>query len=269
MKLAFTTFACPQWALGRIVAAARAEGYAGIEFRCDADHRHGVEVWASPGDRQEVRAALEGEGLTPCCLATSVQCLSQRATREAQPRIELAAEIGCPAVRVFCGPAPEHMPITEVTQRVGETLAEMALCADPLNVSVLLETHDTLSRGADAAAAVRAAGHPAVGINYNNIHPFRRGEDLAATFAALHGLIRHVHLHDAMNHAAEVDIRPIGQGQMPMEATFAAVVAEGYQGFISGEWFGRQYGPDPDAAIAQFSKEITDLARRHGVEWAD
>jgi sugar phosphate isomerase/epimerase len=267
MKMSFTTFACPQWPLGRIVATARGQGYGGVEFRCDADHRHGVEVWASAGDRREVHAALEGEGMMACCLATSVQCLSERAAREAQPRIELAGDIGCPAVRVFCGPAPEHMPMPEVVLRVGETLAELALAADPLGVSVLLETHDTLSRGADAAAAVRAAEHAAVGVNYNNIHPFRKGEEVAATFAALKGLIRHVHLHDAMNLPAEVDIRPLGQGQMPLDAMFAGLVAEGYQGFISGEWFGRQYGPDPDAAIAQFSLELTDLAKRQGVEW--
>jgi hypothetical protein len=76
-----------------------------------------------------------------------------------------------------------------------------------------------------------------------------------------------VHLHDAMNNPAEVDIRPLGQGQMPLDEVFAALVKAGYQGFICGEWYGRQYGPDPDAALARFSAEATALARKHGVEW--
>jgi sugar phosphate isomerase/epimerase len=264
MKISFMTFACPTWPLARVVDAAIRHGYHGIEFRCDANHAHGVEVWTSPQERREVQSALAGGGLECCCLATSLQFVNERAVEEAPPRIQLAADLGCPGLRVFCGPLPEGMDMTEAIPRVGEQLRYVADMAEQAGVQLWLETHDSMSRGADAASAVRAADHRAVGINYDNMHPHRMGEPLETTVEALRGLVRHAHLHDALNRPEVVVIKPIDQGELPMEPMLRALQTMGYDGYLSGEWFNDQYGPEPEEALAAYIRDMRALVQRVG-----
>jgi sugar phosphate isomerase/epimerase len=266
MKISFMTFACPDWPLARVVDAAIRHDYRGIEFRCDANHAHGVEVWTAPEERREVQSALSGGGLEFCFLATSLQFIAERVVEEAPPRIQLAADLGCPGVRVFCGPLPEGMDMAEAVPRVGEQLRYVADMAEQAGVQLWLETHDSMARGADAAAAVRAAGHKSVGINYDNMHPYRLGESLETTVEALRGLVRHAHLHDALNRPEVVVIKPIGQGELPMEQMLSALQTMGYDGYLSGEWFNEQYGPTPEESLAAYIRDMRALVERVGAK---
>jgi sugar phosphate isomerase/epimerase len=266
MKLSFMTFASPTWTFQEVVDAAVRHGYHGIEFRCDATHAHGVEVSSDAQQRREIRDALEDAGVAPCCLATSLRFALESALEEAPARIDLAAEIGCPALRVFCGPPPEGLYAHDLHHRVAKHLREVAPRAQQAGVELWLETHDTFCRAADAAEAVRLADHPSIGINYDNMHPFRKGESVAATFAELSGLIRHTHFHDAINHPEQVVIKPLGEGQLPMDEMFEGLVTSGFAGYLSGEWFGTMYGEDPDASLERFKRDMETLAARHGVK---
>jgi sugar phosphate isomerase/epimerase len=266
MKLSFMTFACPTWTFQEVVDAAVRHGYHGIEFRCDATHAHGVEVTTDAQRRHEIRDALEDAGVRACCLATSLQFAADRVLEEAPARIDLAAEIGCPALRVFCGPVPEGLHLHELHHRVAAHLREVAPRAQQSGVQLWLETHDTFCRAADAAEAVRQADHPAIGINYDNMHPYRKGEGVPQTFAELADLIRHTHFHDAVNHPEQVVIKPLGEGQLPMDEMFLGLVNAGYNGYLSGEWFGTMYGEDPDTSLQRFKRDIETLADRHGVK---
>jgi sugar phosphate isomerase/epimerase len=266
MKLSFMTFACPTWTLPQVIDAAVRHGYRGIEFRCDATHAHGVEVNADAERRRQIRDALDDAGVKPCCLATSLRFAHEAALDEAPARIDLAHDIGCPALRVFCGPIPEGVHEHEMHQRVAKHLREVAAHAQQAGVELWLETHDTFSRAADAAEAVRLADHPSIGINYDNMHPFRKGESLDATFAELTGLIRHTHFHDAIKSPDQVVIKPVGEGELPMDDMFARLAETGFTGYLSGEWFGTMYGPDPDASLERFKRDMETLAARHGVK---
>src|SRR5690606_11843300 len=101
MKISFMTFACPEYDIKQVLAAATEFGYHGVEFRTDANHSHGVELSAINGERKSIRAALDSEAIEACCLATSLQFATERVMDEVQPRIDLAHDIGCPALRVF------------------------------------------------------------------------------------------------------------------------------------------------------------------------
>ncbi|MEX0775753.1 MAG: sugar phosphate isomerase/epimerase family protein [Phycisphaeraceae bacterium] len=266
MKLSFMTFACPQWTFDEVVDAARRHRYQGIEFRCDAKHDHGVEVFCGKDERKQFRQKLEAYDLEACCLATSLRFADEQAIAEAPERLELAAAIGCPALRVFCGPKPPGVESMEqLIPIVARNLAQVAELAEHHHVKLWLETHDTFCRAADAAAAVRMANHPFVGLNYDNMHPFRHGEPLETTFAEIGGLVQHCHFHDAMNKPDKVIITPVAKGEMPMDEMFAALVKLGYDGYVSGEWFNDQYGKTPDDSLAQFHEDMTTLAERHGV----
>lgn len=266
MKISFTTFACPEWPLPRILETAEELGYHGIEFRCDGNQRHGVEVFTGREERAEIRTLLERRGLQVPCLATSLQFLNETVADEALARIELASDLGAAGLRVFCGPMPAGLEMRHVVERAGEHLRLIAETAKQFNVELWLETHDTASRGADAAAILDQADHSALGVVYDNLHPFRRGESVEATFAAIGPRVRHVHLHDGLNDPDRVVIRPIGQGQLPMEEIMARLARMGYEGFVSGEWFNDQYGEDPFEALTAYRREVRDLAEQHGVE---
>lgn len=265
MKVSFMTFACPTWPLEAVLNAAETHGYHGIEFRTDADHAHGVEVKASAEERGRIRRELERRGIAACCLATSLQFISDQAVRDAPARVELAAQLGCPALRVFCGPRPEGMSHADMIARTADHLRQAAEKTAPANIQYWLETHDSLCKAADVAAVVRRVNHPRVGINYDNMHPFRQGEDLATTVAALGGMVRHTHFHDAVRDPEVMKITPLGEGDLPMDEMFAALVKMGFTGYLSGEWFGEMYGPDPDTSLARFRQDMTTLAQRHGV----
>ncbi len=265
MKTSFMTFACTDWRLDQIVAAANRYGYDGIEFRCDAGHLHGVEVTASAAERRATRSLLQRAEVEACCLATSLQFATDQVVDQAPARIELAADIGCPALRVFCGPRPEGASMDQVIDAVAKRLHMVAETSRQAGVQLWLETHDTFSKAADAGAAARRADHPVIGINYDNMHPYRMGEDLETTVAALGTLVRHTHFHDAINSPEQVVIRRVGEGQMPTDDMFAALVKMGYDGYLSGEWFHNHYGETPEESLEAYHEDMTDLALRHGV----
>ncbi len=267
--VSFMTFACPQWDFRQVLEAALRHGYHGIEFRCDARHEHGVEVWSSADERASWVKKLRAADVFPCCLATSLQLIEAADVDALELRLQLAADIECPAVRVFCGPPPPGWEMPRVIELLGDHLRAAGDRASEHDVMVLLETHDTVSRGVDAAAAVQHANHLNVAINYDNLHPYRHGESVEQTFKAIGPLVRHCHLHDALNRREQVVIQPFGEGEMPMDDMAAALFATGYEGFISGEWFHQQYGDTPDDALERFHADVTALCQRLGVPLAE
>ncbi len=268
MKISFMTFACKEWSFKQVLEGAVRHKYHGIEFRTSANHAHGVEPEASADQRKQFRKALEDAGIEPCCLATSLRFVQDRAVSDAPALIDLAADLGCPGLRVFCGPLEEGVSRNDAVQIVGENLAQVADHAEKAGVGLWLETHDTFVRAADAAAAVSVADHPVVGINYDNMHPYRFDEPLDVTDKALNDHICHTHFHDAVK-IDRVEIKPLDQGDMPMDDMFQLLLKKNYDGYLSGEWFKDQYGADSDTALAAFHRDMTELARRNGVTLGD
>lgn len=263
MKLGFTTFACPQWDFEEIIAAARRHRYHGVEFRTDAGHQHGIVVTTKPSVRLEIRQRLVESGIEACCLATSLRLLDDEFLNQLPAYTELAADTGCPGVRVLGGRITEDMTVAHVIEKASWPLREAADIAAEAGVELWLETSDLFTKAADAAAVVRAANHAAVGICYNNIHPYRHGESLRKTTAALKGLVRHTHFHDAVNSPDQVIITPAGRGEMPIHEMFQALTQMEFDGYLSGEWFHDQYGNNPDDSLEAYHRDMTSLAQRH------
>ena len=76
MKLSFTTFACPNWPLVQVTEAANQYGYQGVGFRCDAGHRHGVEITAPNSQRMHFREQLEQAGIAACFIGLSLKLVA-------------------------------------------------------------------------------------------------------------------------------------------------------------------------------------------------
>jgi len=230
--------------------------------------RLSFEITTGPDERREIRQALQEAGVEACCLATSLKFATPQSVEEAKPRVELASQIGCPRLRVFCGPLEENLDREEALRQAGRRLGQVAPEAESAGVALCLETHDTVCKAADARIILDAAEHGNVYFNYDNMHPFRLGESLDASFAALGDRIRHTHFHDSLNAADKVEIKRLGEGELPMDDMFARLKATGYEGYLSGEWFGEQYGSDPDEALRAYHADMTELANRNGVTLA-
>lgn len=251
MKLSFMTFACPKWSAEEAIAGAKRHGYDGIEWRMDGGHAHGVELSLSDAGRAELRQKLADSGIASACLATSLKFVNAQSVAETPARLDLAAQIGAPGLRVFCGPLPEGVTLDDAISRVSENLSQVAELAKERSVGLWLETHDSMNRAAPVAAVLSRVAHPSVAANWDNMHPFFNGETFAETRTFLHGRIAHTHFHDA--HSADPStIVPFGDGGLPCAEMLAFLKSENFDGYLSGEWFNEKMGATPDNALANY-----------------
>ncbi|NUP99325.1 MAG: sugar phosphate isomerase/epimerase [Armatimonadetes bacterium] len=265
MRIAFMTFACPEWDLAEVLGAAVELGYDGIEPRIDSQHGHGIEVELDTAGRAAVKRQAAEAGIDLCCLATSLQFNKvgdderRRLHDDCRKRLELAADLGVPALRVFAGPVPEGHDLAGVMPLAAENLRQAGEVAAACGVELWLETHDTISKAALAGQMVDLAAHPAVNINYDVMHPYRYGEDLDETFAALGNHIRHVHFHDSKATPGAPEITRFGQGELPLLDILQRLRDGGFRGYLSGEWFNQQLGATPRESLEHYIAATREL----------
>ena len=98
LKYAFMSFSCPDLTFPQILNLARNLGYAGVEPRASSNHKHGVELEANAGTRDEIRGMATESGIDICCLATSCRyadpSTADRNVKDTLEFIDLAADIG-------------------------------------------------------------------------------------------------------------------------------------------------------------------------------
>lgn len=229
MKLSLLTYNLARgWDLTKLIEVARANGYAGIEFRADAGHEHGVELARTASERRQIRdrledAYLEAVGIGTGCRYESPDPATRRAQIEQTKRfVELAAEVGSTRVRVFGNNLPDGVRRDDCVAYVGESLRTLGEFSEPFGVDVLLEMHGQFNFWGFAKAAVELANHPRVAIVYNCDRLDLVGGSVAATYSRVRSHIRHVHLHELTD-------------GFPYPELFALLNADGYTGYLSSE----------------------------------
>lgn len=242
MKYAFMSFSCPRLALSEMLDLARRFGYDGIEPRLSSGHRHGVETGLGAAGRAAVRQQIADSGIALCCLATGVRLVDPATAAdnlaEARRAIALAANVGCPIVRVFGGQVPAGMDRAAATDALVAHLVSLADEAAAAGVTVCVETHDDWTDPLLVAEVMRRADHPAVAVHWDIMHPVRQsGYTMDASFDALRPWIRHVHFHDGVDTAAgELVLKPTGEGMVDHRRAVQLLQAAGFDGYLSGEW---------------------------------
>lgn len=241
MNYAFMTFSCPQLTLDEAIEAAKRFGYTGIEPRIESGHRHGLEFDTPAKSRAEARRKAEDAGIALCCVATS--CVyadltkTQQMTANTLRAIDLASDIGAPVIRVFGGTIPEGIAHEDARNRVAEALRSVADHAEAHGVTVCMETHDSWCNPEDVVRVMQLVAHPAIAVNWDIMHPVRRGgSTMERAFAALKPWIRHVHFHDGTVEPDDLELRPIGQGGIDHKTAVRLLMKMGYHGYLSGEW---------------------------------
>jgi sugar phosphate isomerase/epimerase len=266
MKLAFSTLGCPAWSLDQILAAAREGGYDGVEWR---GYREEMELPRASiftgAARKETRQRFRDAGLDFACLSSSVRLSdpapeAQRRERDSlEAYAELAAFLGSRLVRVFGGNLSSGERRGEALPRMAAFLRELGDVAAAHGVTVVLETHDAFSTGAQVAALLRLADHPAVGALWDLHHPYREGEAPEETVQVLAPFLRHAHVKDSRDGRYCL----MGEGDVPLGAMIGLLRARGYEGWISVEWEKRWHPEiaDPEEVFPQYARCLRELLR--------
>ena len=165
-----------------------------------SNHRHGVELTASPGQLKEVRQRLADAGLAASCIATGVNFnfldhaahLPQR--EKLQRYIALAAQIGAPNIRTFADAVPEddEAARNEMLRLEAESYASLADWAGQHGVTVLVETHTNMS-AQWAGQIIDQAGSDNVQVLWHIVHHIRRGQSVDEAYPSIRGHVRHAH----------------------------------------------------------------------------
>jgi sugar phosphate isomerase/epimerase len=206
MKLSLDTYAIgTNLTLRDLLELLPANGFDGVEFRCEAGQKHGVEIEATPSERRRIRTLLDQAGLEVSCLSTSQRfespdpAVRQEVIERVKLFIDLAADLGCGRIRTFGNDFPEGIPKPQVIRYVGESLRTCGQYAEDKGVDVLLEMHGQFYYWEYCLEAVQIADHPHVAINYNCDMRDLVDGSVAFTLDQVKDHVRHVHLHDLEN----------------------------------------------------------------------
>ncbi|GAA3502866.1 sugar phosphate isomerase/epimerase [Streptomyces prasinosporus] len=245
MKLAFSTLGVPGLPLADVLRLAAEHGYHGVELRAHPEEP--VHPGLTPAERADVAAAFKAAGVELPVLAGYARVAApgddEPVLAEVRALLDLARDLGAPAVRVLPGGAPGQSP-EEADATAARRLGTAAEYAADLDVRILLETHDSHRTAADAMRVLGLVGHPRVGALWDVMHTWLGGEQPVESFAALSPHLGHVQVKDVAS-ADDTTPLPLGAGVLPLADCVEVLSRHGWDGWLCWEYEKRWY---PDAA---------------------
>lgn len=246
MKFAFSTLACPDWTLDRVVALARDTGYAGVELRTfgHADPRLACDPCHTSGAK--ARRLFDEAGVEPAGVATSVRYDQRvwppfigrvigdfdRPVRETKALIQVARAMGADYVRVFGFELLAGEERARGSRRVIERARAAATTARHTGVRLAVENAGSWSTGAQVLELIESCSDPLLGVSYSVSTASRAEEAPEEGLALLADRLISVKLTDTRNGRPV----PLGEGEQPVERTVRALARAGYDGWVVFEW---------------------------------
>lgn len=277
VTLSASTLGAPGEDLEQVLAGLRRTGVAGVELRLSAGEI--ADPAMTRRRRREVRAAVGDAGLIVTGVASYVRIASDApddlVLGALVAALDVAADLGAPAVRVFPGAPTEpsgydRVPVLresreEVADRAARRLDAVAGYAEECGVVPALETHDSHPSGA-LVAEVLARTQTRVGAVWDLMHPWRVGEPLEETWAQLGRWVADGRGSVQVKDAAlpdSVTPLPLGAGTLPVDAFAELVLREGYDGPLTLEWE-RAWHPEA-ASLEEGCRSLRRWAEAHGL----
>ncbi|GAC1624335.1 MAG: TIM barrel protein [Candidatus Acidiferrum sp.] len=272
LPIAFSTLACPTWEWRKILDFAAAYGFAAIELRGLQGNLDlpSHPVFASARIAQ-TRGEISSRDLRIACVSTSASlhekdpAASSAQLSGARRSIDLAAALGSPFIRVFCGNSgnqPRQKPDDELRARVASGLKELGEYAAPRSVTVLIESHDNFTSAEVLRDVLTRADSPHTGLLWDAHHTFATaGESPEYSVSQLGRWIRHTHLKDSVAETNGRDRKYVltGRGSIPIQRQVAALKKMTYAGYFCFEWE-KVWHPeleDPEIAIADYARVMS------------
>ncbi|RCW55409.1 sugar phosphate isomerase/epimerase [Halanaerobium sp. ST460_2HS_T2] len=262
MKLSFSTLACTDWSINKVINYAVENNYDGVELRAKEPH---LSVDYSQEERKKLKELFEKNKLEIPCITAYTRfgyqdfSLRQENIEQLKKMIDLAADIGADYIRTF-GPAAENsFGLEDVIAWIRESFLEIDDYAADRGVKVLLETHDDLCQGKDLIKIFENSGLKSCGILWDVAHSVRAGEEMSETISYIKDYIYHVHLKDWINLAeAEDHYVLLGAGELELNQLLSSLNDIDYSGYLSLEWE-KMWHPEieeSEIAITQYSQKI-------------
>ncbi|MBR5444648.1 MAG: sugar phosphate isomerase/epimerase [Clostridia bacterium] len=241
MKRSFSTLACMELSFAQLLETAVRHGMSGVEIRLDKDQKicgAGTEKAAA------IREACETAGVTITDLATGVtiQNYNTALMETAKACADLAAAVGCRAIRVFAGAGVLRFSQIPPQDEDGivSFLGELCAYAAGIGVDVWLETHGPFSAAKDTRRLIDKTGADNLYALWDFIHTIEYHETPAESVQILGNRLAHVHLKDGVASedpdSTQYRHTAMGEGEMPVEQVLALLEAADYSGFLSLEW---------------------------------
>lgn len=226
----FSTLACPQWPLHRVLAFAEASAVDVLEIRFLNGRTVGPETTA--GEIAEAASLLRASSVSCHTLATGVH-LSKGATAvdELRQALDIAAEWKCRQLRVFAGGSAQQAPVEDMAEVV-RTVLDRAI---RLGLRIGIETHDHLRSGRDAARLAKLVGDPAFGVVWDTVHTAAAGETPDESWSAIGNLAIEIQIKDARL-GGKVKPALLGDGDVDWKGAIAAAQRGGFGGPFILEW---------------------------------
>jgi sugar phosphate isomerase/epimerase len=280
MRLAFSTNAYLKFSFAEAVRRLAGIGYAGVEVMADVPH-----AWPAcllEEQKETIRRSLADHRLAISNVnAFMMNAISDPRQRYWHPswiesdrhyrqiRIDhtrrsltLARELGAPCITTEPGgPVEPGASWSAALELFVEGLKPVAEHAEREGVLLLIEPEPgLLIETADQfLELMQHLDSPAVGLNFDIGHFYCVGDEPAPTVHRLAPYIRHFHLEDIAATRVHHHLIP-GEGAIDFAATFRAVQAIGYDGWITIELY--PYVDDPDAAARKALARVRDILAR-------
>jgi sugar phosphate isomerase/epimerase len=277
MRLAFSTNAYLRYSFTEAVTRLATIGYAGVEIMADVPH-----AWPAfllEEQKQAIRDALAYNGLE----IANVNAFMMHAINDARQRywhpswiepdrhyrqiridhtkraLTLARELGAPCITTEPGgPVAPGESWSAALKLFLEMLKPVAEHAEKEGVLLLVEPEPGLliEKADQFLEFIEDIDSPAVGLNFDIGHAFCVGDDPATTVPRMAKYIRHFHLEDIAGTRVHHHLVP-GEGAIDFAATFRAIQAIGYDGWVTVELY--PYVDDPDAAARTALQRVTEI----------
>ncbi|MDE2889712.1 MAG: sugar phosphate isomerase/epimerase [Gemmatimonadota bacterium] len=203
-------------------------GVEGVEFRTDLDHGHGVEASLDDAERRQVVADCAAAGIEIMSVATGNRYHDEDASDlrdqidQTKVRMDLAADLGAPRVRVFGNNFPKDVPREKTIAQVAVALQELCAYGVERSVRPCLELHGEFDWRSCRAVAEKV-DHENLGLIWNSVAEDVVDGSVAQALDTVWPWLDHVHMHDLA-----------GQGY-PYRELFQLLHQKGYTGYMSAE----------------------------------
>jgi sugar phosphate isomerase/epimerase len=239
--LSFSTLACPNWSIERVIAKASEFGYDGIEWR------GGPQGHVQPTMPAAQKALLQKMSMDTRLMAVAVTAYTsfvsdlaavrQSKIDELRRYVDLAAELDAPFVRTFLGELPQGINLdSSIYEKISDCLNTAADYAVSVGVKIAVEPHDDLVRSSTIVPMLSRVHHPALRVIWDIGNAYAAGEDAKESFELLKHRMAYVQVKDGRKRGSEWQLCPLGQGQVPLARAFALLLSHGYEGALSVEW---------------------------------
>jgi len=273
MKLSFTTLGCPSWDLDTLCDRGSAFGYDGVDFRGLQDDLDITQIPAFTTDLATTKQKLQDANLQVCTISSSISvCIPEELRdniEEAKRTIPIAAELGCPNVRVFGNGDLEKYSREELADIGRDTLEQILELDSARDFRWIFETHDLWISAADCTLLLDRISDPAFGVLWDMGHTTRvGGETPQQTFDAVGERIYYAHIKDALRdpqHERAMNdgwrYVPPGTGQLPLTEAIALLREHGYDGWLMFEHEKRWHPEleEPEEIFPKFVEWIKPL----------